>query len=230
MLPTSHVITFLHNMSDGWGPSHPSEANPVTPPVYSFDIDSKLFCDLVELCLSFNQFHVNGSFLRQIHGLFMGSSISPPLAMMYLEHFEKHLYEVEMPNNIKPTEWKRYVDDSFIVYEHNEESFDSFFNKLNALDPYIKFTCEEAVSGENAGFNSDVSEALPFLDLMVTRHRVGTSNDFSNKLSIYRKPCHSGSYIHSLSSQPTSTKRSVIRSMFLRAFRYCDSIFLEEEI
>ena len=228
-IPTKHVISFLRNMSNGWGPSPPPEANPVTPPIYNFDIDSKLFCDLVELCLSFNQFHINGRFLRQIHGLFMGSSISPPLAMMYLEHFEEHIYEVEMPNDIKPTEWERYVDDSFIVYEHNIESFERFFNKLNALDPFINFTCEDSITGENAGFGSEVSEALPFLDLMITRHHDGISNSFTNKLSIYRKPCHSGSYIHSLSSQPTSTKRSVIRNMFLRAFRYCDNIFLEAE-
>ena len=146
--------------------------------------------------------------------------------MMYLEHFEKHIYEIEMPNDIKPTEWERYVDDSFLVYEHSIESFDRFFNKLNALDPYINFTCEDSITGDIAGFGSEVSEALPFLDFMVTRHHDGASN-FTNKLSIYRKPCHSGSYIHSLSSQPTSTKRSVIRNMFLRAFRYYDNIFLE---
>ena len=56
-----------------------------------------------------------------------------------------------------------------------------------------------------------------------------TSNSVSNIVSIYRKPCHSNSYVHSLSSQPISVKRAVIRNLFLRAYRYCHALFIEEE-
>ena len=102
-IPRMQIMEFLRTKSGGWGPNstHPNSQD---PPVYSFDIDSKLFCDLVELCLKYNQFSVNGEFFRQIHGLFMGSSISPPLAMMYLEYFESHLYELNVPNDIIATE------------------------------------------------------------------------------------------------------------------------------
>ena len=72
-------------------------------------------------------------------------------------------------------------------------------------------------------------EVLPFLDLKVIRYLDPTTNTLSNKLSIYRKDCHSGTYIHSLSDQPTHMKRSVIRSMFLRAYRYSDELFLCQE-
>ena len=61
------------------------------------------------------------------------------------------------------------------------------------------------------------------------RHHDQTSNSVSNIVSIYRKPCHSNSYVHSLSSQPISVKRAVIRNLFLRAFRYCHALFIEEE-
>ena len=47
--------------------------------------------------------------------------------------------------------------------------------------------------------------------------------------SIYRKPCHAGNYIHAYSYQPLSQKWTVIRNMFLRAYRYCNSQFLKEE-
>ena len=117
-IPVNKVISFLRDMSGGWGLNPPPTARPVNPPIYSFEIDSELFCDLVELCLSFNQFKVNGNFYRQIQGLFMGSSISPPLAMTYMEHFEKHIYEIQMPIEIKATVWDRYVDDYFLIYEH----------------------------------------------------------------------------------------------------------------
>ena len=192
-------------------------------------MDSKVFCDLVEVCLKYNQFSVGSNFYRQIQGLFMGSSISPPLAMIYMEYFETYLYELNVPNDIKAKDWKRYVDDCFIVYEHGEESFNRFFNMLNNLDPHIRFTCEWAKPGMEAGLTENVVEALPFLDLMVMHCIDGQSAALSNKLCIYRKPCHSGSYIHALSSQPTSTKRAVIRNMFLRAYRFCDEEFLGDE-
>merc|ERR1739842_60307 len=63
--------------------------------------------------------------------------------------------------------------------------------------------------------------------VMVIRHLDRQSNTLSNKLSIYLKPSHSGSYIHSLSHQPISTKMSVIRSLFCRAYSYCDPLILD---
>ena len=192
-------------------------------------MNSKIFCDLVELCLSFNQFHIDGNFYRQIHGLFMGSSISPPLVMLYMEFFESELYERQIPNAIKARAWKRYVDDCFLIYEHSESDFNELLERLNALNPYIKFTYENSKPGVDIGLNSDVLEALPFLDFLVMRHHDQTSNSVSNIVSIYRKPCHSNSYVHSLSSQPISVKRAVIRNLFLRAFRYCHALFIEEE-
>ena len=227
-IPRIKIIEFLRNKSNGWG-SDQSHLNSDEPPVYSYDIDSTIFCDLVEICLKYNQFSVEGNFFRQIHGLFMGSSISPPLAMMYLEYFESHLYELNIPDNIKATEWKRYVDDCFVVYEHSEDDFQTFLSALNTLDPYIKFTCETARAGQDIGLSSEAVQVLPFLDLMVIRYLDRESKTISNKLCIYRKPCHSGAYIHAFSHQTTSIKRAVIRNMFLRAFRYCDKLFLEAE-
>ena len=61
------------------------------------------------------------------------------------------------------------------------------------------------------------------------RHFDKTTNSINNIVSIYRKPCHSNSYIHALSCQPFSVKRAVIRNLFLRAFRYCHALYIEEE-
>ena len=134
-----------------------------------------------------------------------------------------------MPEDMKAKEWKRFVDDCFIVYEHGDNNFDEFFSLLNTLDEHIRFTYEKSESGTDLGLPSEVIEALPFLDFMVMRCLDTQSNTLCNKISIYRKACHSGSYVHAFSSQPNSVKRSVIRSLFLRAFRYCDSQFLGNE-
>ena len=100
-IPRNKIIRFLRDQSNGWGINPPEDANPASPPRYNFGIDSKFFCDMVELCLKYNQFHVEGKFYRQIQELFMGSSISPPLAIMCLEYFETYLYELKMPEDIK---------------------------------------------------------------------------------------------------------------------------------
>ena len=148
---------------------------------------------------------------------------------MYLEYFEEYLYESNIADDIKATEWARYVDDCIIVYEHSDDKFQKFMSELNALDPYIRFTCEMSKPGVDVGLPEAVVEALPYLDLMVMRFRDRTTGVITNKLSIFRKACHSGSYVHALSNVPTVIKSSTIRNMFLRAYRYCDSLFLEAE-
>ena len=54
-----------------------------------------------------------------------------------------------------------------------------------------------------------------------------TNDSFA--FSIYRKPVHAGNYLHAYSYQPLSQKSTVIRSLFLRAYRFCDKQFLKEE-
>ena len=78
-IPTDCIISFLRNKSGGWGDTIPPEPEKVAAePVYSFNMDAKIFCDLVELSLSYNQFKVEGNFFRQTHGLFMGVKYQPP--------------------------------------------------------------------------------------------------------------------------------------------------------
>ena len=72
-----------------------------------------------------------------------------------------------MPIEIKATVWDRYVDECFVIYEHNDDDFDLFFSKLINMDPYIKFTCEKSKPGEQCGFGREITEVLPFLDLAV---------------------------------------------------------------
>ena len=147
-----------------------------------------------------------------------------------MEYFEEYKYEKYMPSRLKASVWERFVDDCFVVYGGSDEQFDVFLKKLNRLDDCIKFTCEMSKPGSEFDLNDDVVEAIPFLDLLVVRHFDRQTSTLSNRLAIYRKPCHSSSYIHYLSAQPVSVKRSVIRSIFLRAYRYCDTLFLDKEI
>ena len=109
--------------------------------------------------------------------------------------------------------WFRYVDDIFSIWPDARGGFDDFLRRLNSLVPSIKFKIEW-----------EVDNKLPFLDILV--HNV----DGSLKFSVYRKPTHSGSYLHFFSYHPLRVKKSVVSSMFLRAYRVCDNEFIDSEI
>ena len=169
-------------------------------------IDS--FVSLVRLCVDNNYFSFGDSFYRQIYGVAMGSPLSPVLANLNKEYLEKSL----LPTlNSRPLFWLRYVDDIFALWP-NDANFDSFFTELNSLSPRIKFTVEW-----------ETDSRLAFLDVNVIRNH----NHF--QFSVFRKPTHSGLYLHFFSWHPQHVKRSVVYSMFLRALRICDPVFLEDE-
>ena len=153
----------------------------------------------------------------------MGSSLSPVLANIFMEHFETYLLE-DIPVDLRPTFWLRFVDDILCCYK-DITKLESFLTLLNQIRPTIKFTVElSVISNDGTTLPSDVSESIPFLELNVMR---STDGNFS--FSIYRKPCHSGNYLHAYSYQPLFQKTSVIRNLYLRAYRYCDTQFLPQE-
>ena len=150
--------------------------------------------------------------------------------MAYMEDWEVNKYERLIPNRLKAIFWKRFVDDCLLVYTGSEKDFEDLLTLLNTLDHCIQFTCERSKPGSEFNLDHNAVEAIPFLDLLVIRYLDEESNSLSNKLAIYRKACQSSQYIHFYSAQPVSTKRAVIRSIFLRAYRYCDNLFLEGEL
>lgn len=165
---------------------------------------------LVRLCVSTNYFSFQNEFYRQKFGCAMGGNLSPVLANLYMEYFESVL----LPQ-IKPVDmiWHRYVDDIFSIWDDSWGSFDTFFQKLNSLVPSIKFKVEWEIEGK-----------LPFLDVLVIKG--------SNVLdfSVYRKPTHSGGYLHFFSNHPDKIKKSVASGLFLRAYRICSPSYLDHEI
>ena len=180
------------------------ENNSVAPPV-----PLEEFLELIRLCVDNNVFEFNGQYFRQKFGVAMGSPLSPVLAGLYMEHFETEL----LPGlQSQPAMWLRYVDDVFALWPEGQD-FDVFFDQLNRLSPTIKFTVEWEQESE-----------LPFLDVKVSRFNSGFN------FGIYRKPTHSHQYLHFFSWQPNHVKRSTLFSLFLRAYRICDSSHLQSEI
>ena len=89
----------------------------------------------------------------------------------------------------RPRIWLRYVDNIFSIIKKH----------LNSIHPSIQFTVEIETNGK-----------LPFLDTAV--HRNGTSLE----IDVYRKPTHTGRYLHYESNHPDSAKRAVVRALLDR--------------
>ena len=197
-------------------------------PAFNLPVDPNIFCELLSMCTSFNQFSFLDQHYRQVSGLPMGSSLSPVMANIYMEMFETYLMQDMIPDYMKPSLWYRFVDDVFACFE-DMSLFATFLEHLNSIRPTIQFTFElsrrERVIEGLPDLPTDIVESLPFLELEVMRKSNGKL-----VFRIYRKPCHAGNYLHAFSYQPLSQKTSVIRSLFLRAYRYCEEQYLQEEL
>ena len=68
------------------------------------------------------------------------------------------------------------------------------------------------------------SASIPFLDLLIHRSPEGLT------FSIYRKPTSTDLYTHYYYSHSLATKKGVLISLFLRAYRLCDEVFISPEI
>ena len=112
----------------------------------------------------------------------MGSPLSPVMANIYMEHFEQEALETAP---LKPSLWLRYVDDTFVLWQHQEDAT-SLLDHLNSIEPDIQFTMEK-----------EKDQILPFLDVKVEK----TEHGFST--GVYHKPTSTGRYLNFESNHQT---------------------------
>ena len=139
----------------------------------------------------------------------MGNPLSPLLANLYMEFFERDMLKPLLPKNAL---WYRYVDDILCLWPSDKNDHD-FLNRINSLVPSIKFTVER-----------EVDKCIPFLDVKIHKN----SNGF--EFNVYRKPTNNCSYVHFYSNHHPNVKKSVFTSMFLRAFRVVSPKYFDAEI
>jgi hypothetical protein len=110
---------------------------------------------LAEVCLRSTFFSYQGEFYEQTSGVAMGSPLSPIVANLFMENFEKKSLD-SFP--LKPLRWKRFIDDTNVLWPHGKDELDKFFQHLNDISKDIKFTMELEENG-----------SIPFLDVLIKR-------------------------------------------------------------
>lgn len=133
----------------------------------------------------------------------MGSPLAPVLANVFMRKFEENV--LTNYSGVLPLFYRRYVDDSFLIFKRTTEMID-FFEYMNSLHPNIKFTMEE----ENNCF-------LPFLDVKVTKV------DGKFITSTYYKPTHTGLYTNWYSFADRKYKINLVKCLFSRAWNICSN-------
>ena len=107
------------------------------------------------------------------------------------------------PIEFKPSFYKKYVDDIFVLFE-SPESVQSFCEYMSSKHQNINFTVEQ----ENIG-------SLSFLDVK------NLSKNGKFVTSVYRKPTFSGVFTNYESFIPTYQKTGLLHTLLHRSFSIC---------
>ena len=161
-----------------------------------------LFCNFLELAVSSTFFIFNGEFYSQIDGVGMGLPLGPTLANIFMCHFETQWIN-SCPTEFKPVAYKRYVDDTFILFSQPSHA-QLFLGYLNSKHSNIKFTME-----------SESNFKLSFLDVCVQR------NNNSFHTSVFRKDTFSGLGLSYFSFCCKVFKINSIKTLIHRAYSIC---------
>ena len=104
--------------------------------------------ELLRMCLTTTYFKFDGKFYAQIEGAAMGSPVSPIVANLFMEQYErKALATYSDP----PKYWGRYVDDAFSIVKTSK--IEEFSQHLNSRHASIQWTSE-----------LEENKSLPMLD------------------------------------------------------------------
>ncbi|XP_076247886.1 LOW QUALITY PROTEIN: uncharacterized protein LOC143187549 [Calliopsis andreniformis] len=167
---------------------------------------------LVHHYLISTYFLFQGTYYEQVSGAAMGSPISPVIADIFMEHLEDRILKGAP---LKPSQWFRYVDDTFVVWSHGKDTLNNFLKYINSLHPKIQFTMETETE----------EQTIPFLDVLVTRKPDGTLGH-----QVYRKPTHTNRCLPASSHHHSVQKNSVLSSLIHRAINICEEEHLPEEL
>ena len=150
----------------------------------------------LELVLRNSTFMFNGEYFSSIKGTATGTTVAPTYATLTIAFLEIELYS-KIRTQYGDTvckyfidNWKRFLDDCFILWKKSFGDFSGILDILNNLDPSLNFTCEQSDTG------------LSFLNLFVYK-------DAGIKTDIFYKDTDSHDYLPFNSCHPRHIKINI---------------------
>ena len=148
--PTYHIAKHMSKLLE----AHTGKTESVDESLnYFSEIFPKNLVDIFRACLSTSYFVWDGNFYEQIDGVAMG--YCPVIVNFFMERFEQLMLESV---RLKPKVWLRYIDDTFVVWNHGEEELQLFLQHINSKNKNIQFTMEK-----------EENDLLSFLDVLATK-------------------------------------------------------------
>lgn len=160
---------------------------------------------LLEICLSRNDFTFNGKTYLQTSGTAMGKRFAPSYANLFMAEWER---EVLPLCPLRPLFYGRFLDDIFMIWPYTLDQFWEFFEILNNHHPSIKLTANVS------------HQSVDFLDTTVFK---GDSIAKTSKLDIkvFFKETDTHQLLYKSSFHPKHTFSGIIKSQVLRFHRIC---------
>ena len=161
---------------------------------------------LLELVLKLNTFEFNEKYYLQIFGTAMGSKLAPAYANTFMGRLEVAILD---SSPTKPTYYRRFIDDIFMIWPHSEEELDKFITHMNNQNKSIQFTYEKNLT------------KITFLDVIVSKQNDQTDTDSPIKLSTrtHIKNTNKQLYVKNESYHPPGTGKGIIIGEAIRYLR-----------
>jgi hypothetical protein len=140
----------------------------------------KTLCDFIN---QHNCFIYLDQVYKQTNGIAMGTNAAPEMANIYLYV----LLDIQMKQLPYITEYSRYLDDAFFIWNGSETSLLNFQHRMQSLIPKLRFSFHHSY------------KRVPFLDLYITIH------DEDIHYYTHQKKLNKYAYITPKSSHPLHT-------------------------
>lgn len=178
------------------------------------NIETLEIIELLELTLSQNYFEFENQIYQQLDGVAMGNCIAGTIADIFINHLEEKFFNSNCPSLNKIVYYHRYVDDTLLLIEGNDNDIQQIHQHLNNLHHKIQFTKE-----------TEQNNSINFLDLTIK------NDNGTHKFEIYRKPTTTDTIINNNSCHPNSHKSAFFKSMVNRIVNLpLDTTAIQKEI
>ena len=92
--------------------------------LYNGKLNKSDLFKVLETATSESSFVLDFLLHKQIGGVAIGSPLGPTLANAFLYHYEKEWLD-NFPSHFRPTVYRRYVDDIFVLFSSKEHLYES---------------------------------------------------------------------------------------------------------